>query len=294
MAIPPLLIAAALLLGADQCRAQSSTPLPCRFEHGLITLLVPQSCSDTLRFYLDTGGLDALYRSGNQKRCKNGTRMRDWSDTIVSRSRANGIPWPSGLALQRTKERDGSWDGMLGRAWFGEGRWAFDHPAGTLAQAPNDNSAYRSTVALGKREHPTHGTTGPLLRIPVMVSGDTIQLLFDTGARMQDDRGEMSATSFISDSLFNHWHVEHPEWVVVPAKDHSLGSPADQIFVPEVIIGTRTIGPVVFTVRAKENFHVLSRHFMDRPVVGALGANALSLLGAFILDYPGALLMMEP
>ena len=52
-------------------------------------------------------------------------------------------------------------------------------------------------------------------------------------------------------------------------------------------------GPLLaFTVRAKENFEVLSRHFMDRPVVGALGANALSQLGTFDLDMPAAQLVL--
>lgn len=292
MAFRSALATVLVLAGAGPSCAQEATPLPCQFEHGLITLLVPQPCQDTLRFYLDTGGIDALYRSGQRKRCSPPSSERDQPNTIASCFRANGIPWPTGLELQRSRERDPGWDGMLGRGWFGTGRWRFDLGAKKLAAVTNDPMPNAETVTLGKRPSAVAGSAGSLLRIPVLISGDTVHLLFDTGARMIDDRGVPHATSFISDSLFNRWHARFPEWTVLPAMDHSLRRSADQIIVPELTIGTRTIGPVVFTLREKQNFEVLSRHFMDRPVVGALGANALVQLGAFIVDYPTAEMRM--
>jgi hypothetical protein len=286
------LAAALILAGAGPCSGQEATLLPCQFEHGLITLLVPQPCIDTLHFYLDTGGIDALYRSGRRKRCKavQGARHGHSKKTISPLD--SRVPWPTGLELIRTKELDGPWDGMLGRGWFNGGRWKFDYSAGTLAQAPTTDNLFTATVELGKREHPASGSIGALLRIPVVVSSDTVQLLFDTGAQFEDEHGAVHATSFITDSLFNSWHARYPQWPVLRGSDHSTRPASDQIIVPTLTIGDRTIGPVVFTVREKVNFQVLSKHFMDRPVVGALGANALEQLGAFILDYPDAVIRM--
>ena len=280
-----ILLTLSLSLWALIGRAQD--PLPCRFVHELVTLRVPLPCEDTLRFYLDTGGIDALYRSGRRRICPS----KHQDHLVVAESAvSNGIPWPAGLELQRIKESERGWDGMLGRGWFREGRWCFDYAGGTLTPVAGDKVPAGERIPLGR--HQAANTAGPMLRIPVTIDGDTTQLLFDTGARFIDESSVPRATSFITDSLFTKWRGEHPEWSIIPAADHSLRPAADQIVVPMVTVGSRSIGPVVFTVRAKENFEVLSRHFMDRPVVGALGANALSQLGTFDLDMPAAQLVL--
>lgn len=61
--------------------------------------------------------------------------------------------------------------------------------------------------------------------------------------------------------------------------------PEDIIIVPSMYVGHQKIGPVAFTRRADSNFNSMSTYFMDEPIVGALGGNALSQLGSFIVDY---------
>ena len=47
-----------------------------------------------------------------------------------------------------------------------------------------------------------------------------------------------------------------------------------------------------FVKREDSNFQVMSAHFMDQEIVGAIGANALSQLNTFVLDYKNEVLVL--
>ena len=57
------------------------------------------------------------------------------------------------------------------------------------------------------------------------------------------------------------------------------------IKVPEIQIGSITVGPVWFTRRADENFHDFMSSMMDRKVEGAVGGSLLKYLQV-VIDYP--------
>jgi hypothetical protein len=255
--------------------------------------MVPITEGDTLSFYLDTGGINALYPSGVRKIGKASRRRDAWDRTkLGSLFSTHDIPLPLVRDLHFVKDGQPTTDGMLGRGWFAGLCWQFDHRDGTLEvgntlkDPPVDSIPIFFTVDV--HGAPTHH----LPRVDVVIDGDTLSLLLDTGAQASTEGGSVIATSFITDSVFTVWQARHPHWVVNDRADRSFRPWADMIVVPTMRIGGQEVGPVTFTVREKRNFEVLSTHFMDKPVVGALGGNALGLLERFSLDYPRAKMYM--
>ncbi|MDG1159194.1 MAG: hypothetical protein P8N19_06850 [Flavobacteriales bacterium] len=57
--------------------------LPCTFENDLITLLLPISETDSLRFYLDTGGKNYVYRSGLKKLDLRPSKKNMWVNSTL-------------------------------------------------------------------------------------------------------------------------------------------------------------------------------------------------------------------
>lgn len=70
-------------------------------------------------------------------------------------------------------------------------------------------------------------------RVPVTIDGETLDLLFDTGA-----------ASFIAASAFEKWRAKHPNWRVIERAEN--GSGEAMIEVPQVTIAGYTArrGPV--------------------------------------------------
>jgi hypothetical protein len=74
-----------------------------------------------------------------------------------------------------------------------------------------------------------------------------------------------------------------------------LGAPrlkTRAIRVPSVDVAGFAIGPVWFTERRDRNFSEMMSSMTDRPVVGALGGNALAHM-RMTLDYPRAAAYFE-
>lgn len=130
-------------------------------------------------------------------------------------------------------------------------------------------------------------------RIQVVVDGEILDLLFDTGAHtpltplahatIGDGRAAIRSTSFISNSIFQKWKIAHPNWRVIDKAE--MGSGEAMIEVPEVTIAGYSVGPVWFTRRADKNFHEFMSQWMDRRIEGALGGNALRFF-RIVVDYP--------
>ncbi|HSK75211.1 MAG TPA: hypothetical protein VLQ45_02040, partial [Thermoanaerobaculia bacterium] len=156
-------------------------------------------------------------------------------------------------------------------------------------------------VALGFQTGPNGKRTSHFPRIPVKIDGETLDLLFDTGATttltpealaaLGDGRPASRAASFITASVFARWRERHPAWKVVEKADAMTKGEA-MIEVPAVEIGGYTVGPVWFTRRADRNFHEYMSQWMDRRIEGALGGSALQYLRVTV-DYPGAVAVFE-
>jgi hypothetical protein len=120
-------------------------------------------------------------------------------------------------------------------------------------------------------------------RIQIEVSGETLDMLFDTGATVDlvpeavqalGPGQAQRATSFITESVFARWRAAHPEWrVVAPADKTANGAP--MIEVPAIRVGGYDVGPVWFTWRPDSAFHEFMAQYMDKAAEGALGGSGL-------------------
>jgi hypothetical protein len=193
-------------------------------------------------------------------------------------------------------------DGFLGTTWFQDRVWTLDYPAKEFtyhAANPPGVPAGAQVLRLGFRTDSLGRRLQHYPRIAVEVDGETLQLLFDTGATtilsdsaltaLQDGRSPARATSFIARAVFDTWRTRHPEWRVIPRAEAFSGM--EMIEVPRVALGRLEVGPVWFTVRNDVNYRNFSRSF-DQPIVGALGGNALRAF-RITLDYPRARAVFE-
>ncbi|WP_437944939.1 hypothetical protein WME98_28625 [Sorangium sp. So ce296] len=177
-------------------------------------------------------------------------------------------------------------DGFLGQGWFGGRTWTFDYAARKLLwRAAGDFPAHASSDAIPL--HLPRAQDGlPTMhfgRVTVLVDGEPIDLLFDTGATLTltpealatlgDGGPATRGTSFIARNVFERWRSRHPEWRVVADAERRTGFAI--IEVPRVSIAAHEVGPVWFTFRKDESFHAFMSSMMDARVEGALGGSAL-------------------
>jgi hypothetical protein len=193
------------------------------------------------------------------------------------------------------------WSGMLGQEWFSGRVWTFDYPAHRLllhtGPAPVGDPSH--TISLGfKAAGGERQLDFP--RIRVEIDGDTLDLLFDTGATamlppaalaaIADGGPALRATSFITTTTFDRWRTRHPDWRVIPDADQLRGMA--MIEVPRISVAGYAVGPVWFTQRPDRNFHEYMSQFMDRRIEGALGGSALQYFRVTV-DYPRATALFE-
>jgi hypothetical protein len=185
---------------------------------------------------------------------------------------------------------DGS-DGMFGAPWFAGHAFSFDYPAHTLTLLdhglPDVPPEHR--IAVGFVRGDDGKVASPYGRIDMTVDGETIDMLLDTGATITLSEGARRAlgggpveraTSFITQTVFDRWHAKHPDWPVIEHADEVAGpsKAMPMIEVPSVIVGGYEVGPVWFTWRPDNAFHVWMAQWMDKPTEGALGGNAYRTL----------------
>jgi hypothetical protein len=260
--------------------AQAQTPgrtvspprlMPVRYDEHRYILAPVTDAGDTLYLYSDTGseitalfpaaverlGLarDSLVRGQDTFRFTTFPRLRPMA-SIPFRSvhpkleRAilvvDSIPFAAGT------------DGLLGTAWFAGRVWTFDYPKHQLllrvaGDLPRQSARHR--VALGFQTDSAGRRTVNLPRIRVLIYGDSLDLLFDTGAmtvltdsahiQLSDGRAARRAASFVVQSVFDRWRQRHPRWRVIERADQLLGNARfPMIEVPELEVGGFTVGPV--------------------------------------------------
>jgi hypothetical protein len=190
-------------------------------------------------------------------------------------------------------------DGLLGREWFAGRVWTFDYPRHQLllrsaGDLPPHSPKHR--VALGFQTDSAGRRIVNFPRIRVLIDGDSLDLLFDTGAMtaltdsahaaLADGRPSRRASSFVIQSVFDRWRKHHPRWEVIEGADQLGDLTFPMIKVPDVEVGGFRVGPVWFTARPDQNFVRFSL-WMDRPIMGALGGSALQYVQVTI-DYPGS------
>jgi hypothetical protein len=193
-------------------------------------------------------------------------------------------------------------DGFLGNGWFADRVWLFDYPDRRLALLPDGTAPRRmggATVPLAFRSGNPRAAQ-KMGRVRVAVDGDSLDLLFDTGATtvltdsalasIGDGRPASRAASFVTRSVFDRWHARHPDWRVVLRGER--GTDADMIEVPAVDAGGVRSGPAWFTARPDRNFREYMAQWTDRPLDGALGGSALRWYRV-TADYPNGRVTFE-
>lgn len=309
------------LAAQEGAEPESAIPMPARFMDGRIYVRPVTASGDTLLFFTDTGGgVLALYEPVVD------SLALPVEERVTGSGPVRLVPWPrwsddaavpapgaaeSATARLRVMPVQGSPAaiagtgdaGFLGAPWFAGRVWTFDYPAERLLlRSAGDVSppGAGSRVTLGFQSDSAGRRTSHFPRIPVVVDGDTLDLLFDTGATMVlrdsalaamgDGGPALRASSFISAAVFDGWRERHPDWPVIEAATTFPG--AALIRVPAVEIAGLVVGPAWFESRPHGVFERGLSRAMDRPVVGALGGNVLGHFRVTV-DYPAAVAIFE-
>lgn len=281
-------------------------------------LVQQRTAGGTLTLFTDTGGglfilqdaVKRLHLTTTQVEIEEGGRPREVAllPSFVPGAAGTSLDIFSVRLPVRTpstaKDFDEA-DGMLGQAWFKDRVWTFDYPGRRLwLRAPGDLPPHdpAHAVALGFPMSGSGQRKGNFPRIQIKVDGETIDLLFDTGATvhlsdaallaLHDGHPAVRATSFIVRSIFERWRQRHPDWRVIERADELAGG-EPLIEVPTIEVAGFTVGPVWFTRRADANFQKWLSQWMDKQVEGALGGSALRYFRV-IVDYPNAVAVFEP
>ena len=288
--------------------------LPVRYADDRYFVSPVLESGDTLLLYTDTGGgANMLWPATAERLGLAGEWLRQGSDSarlvaFPPMVPAASIPMPSAppplgsgfLVIPPQGFKEG--DGFLGRTWFADRVWLFDYPGRSLALVTGGApaSAPEHRVPLGFQTDSAGRRTTHFPRITAAVDGDSLDLLFDTGATVNLTPAALAAlgdggpaqrgTSFITQSVFKRWRAAHPDWRVVDSADMVGNAP--MIEVPRVTVAGHEVGPVWFTVRPDRAFHEWMAQWMDRPLDGALGGSALRYFRVLV-NYPEAYAAFE-
>ena len=180
--------------------------------------------------------------------------------------------------------------GMVGHNWFAGRVWVLDYP--------NQRAAYYETPPAPK---PFGPHTIPMTlkkpltrddpRIQVVVDGDTVEMLLDTGATTEltpeaiaaeGEGPKVRAGAFAAARLWDKWRSKHPDWPVVVKGE--VYSKADVIRVPSVSIAGFDVGPIWFSKRPNGVYDGMMKAIMDKPVLASIGGAAFRPF-RLTLDY---------
>lgn len=310
-------IAAATLIPA---RAQTPAPvadgqpltLPATLEAGLFYLHPKLPDGRALRLFSDTGGGLLFTETGAKA-------LGVTPDPKASREQPQLLSWPRfqagawipaplgserGVPLMQAppEQLQHLGDGMLGANWFGGRSWQFDYPRGELRLLPANalpRVAAKHRVRLGFQKDADGKAITHFPRIAVRIEGETLQLLFDTGASVRlsaqaarelGGGPTVRAGSFITTEVLQRWRERHPRWRVIDKAD--ADGRVRIIEVPQVQVGGYRVGPVWFAERPDKNFHEFMSQWMDQRVDGAIGGNAFASFKISV-DYPSGVAVFE-
>lgn len=280
--------------------------LPTRYAADRFYVRPVLQSGDTLEFFTDTGGGLFIYA-----RAASEAGLEPDSSGFVSLPPFRDGAWiPPPLGSPGSKvfvfDTDDppldARDGMLGQAWFADRVWLFDYPGRSLALL-DATPAWAGTdhvAALSFLTDSGGARVAHFPRIRVEVDGDSLDMLFDTGATgvlTPASRGRIQAgdtiigTSFITTEVVDRWVARHPDWPVIQDADATVEG-MRMIRIPNLSVAGHTVGPVWFTERPDANFHDYMSRFMDRRVDGALGGSALKHFRV-VVDYPRALAFFD-
>jgi hypothetical protein len=180
--------------------------------------------------------------------------------------------------------------GMVGHNWFAGRVWVLDYPrhqASYYETPPAPKPFGPHTIPMTLKRPLTRDDP----RIQVIVAGDTVDMLLDTGATSMlspqaigivGPGPAIRASAFVASRLFDAWHTKHPDWRVVPGGEANMH--ADLIGVPSVSIAGYDVGPIWFAKRADQVYDGMMKALMDKPILASIGGTAFRQF-KLTLDY---------
>ncbi len=309
-AIHRLVVTQLLLVGmVPSFGAEEGYPIPSVFENNRVIVTPTLLNGDSLRFYTDTGGgFNAIKRSVADKlgaaAASEAIELPDFVDG--SSIPANPIFRNGQLQVVEDDVLSQNYDGFLGGRWFGDRIWEFDYEKKRLVlhdKVPIPVIEPMTGLSLGFQVGENGLRTMHFPRMPVVIDGKEIQVLFDTGATatltessadyFDLGAGDGIGISFMCQEVFDQWRSDHPDWPYLERADEVGRRKLPMIQVAEVEIGGLSSGPVWFAKRPNSAFKRYMTQFMDKEVCGAIGGSALKSYN-LVIDYPGARLWLSP
>ncbi|OJJ23043.1 hypothetical protein BKI52_01440 [marine bacterium AO1-C] len=275
------------------------------FDNHRIFLAISGQQGQTIKFYTDTGGGRIMAQSAVQKMgIEPDTSFVQQGKTVQIVNLApyfqkQGLPSPVASQMA-VVDFSGESEGLLGASWFANKVWNFDYLNKTLSivqklEWPKVMTKHQINLGFQKDKNGQKTTHFP--RIPIVIEGDTLQVLLDTGAManlsnqaQKKLNHKVIGASFIVRSIFNQWRQKHPEWLVIE-KGNTIFHKGkkmleeDLIQVPKVTIGGYEVGPVWFASRRDQNFSQWMSQWMDQKIVGAIGGSGFQYFQTIIVDY---------
>ena len=197
----------------------------------------------------------------------------------------------TGFGTEATQRALGGAHGILGHTWLAGRVWVFDYPRRRVMvfdEPPAPRPLGRHTIPMRLKQPMVRNNP----RIQVVIDGDTVDVLLDTGATLElsaiavDAMGagpSIRASSFAAARLWNSWHKRHPNWRVVHRAETTTG--ADAIEVPSMRIAGHRVGPVWFVKRPNRAYDEMMSDMTDKPILAAIGGEAMRQFKV-TLDYP--------
>jgi hypothetical protein len=180
--------------------------------------------------------------------------------------------------------------GMVGHNWFAGRVWVLDYPhhqAAYFATPPAPKPLGPHTIPMTLKKPLTRDDP----RIQVIVSGDTIDMLLDTGATsvlapeavaIVGPGPAERASAFAAARLWDRWHTTHPDWRVIVGGETNMKQ--DLIGVPNVSIAGFDVGTVWFAKRPNSVYDGMMKQLMDKPILASIGGTAFRQF-KLTLDY---------
>lgn len=300
--------------------------LPAELIEGRFFLKIPTLSGDTILGFCDTGGgYTAIYNSTIKKLgLEQAVKLIDIAGDTTKYIPANEIysnleiPYPQIPNYYQTYidvpffEAPGdtkesvffakfvNYEVFLGQFFFINNAWTFNYQTGKMSvNTPiPKNLADENIQVLGFKKDKVGNKRFGHPSMKLVIDGKVIYFLFDSGATfLLSDSGQSffgpgikaTAGSFIAKSLFDEWHLTHPDWRIIE-KGEITG--ADLIEVPEIKVGNLTAGPVWFAKRPDEAWSKGMIGTMDKVVKGAIGGSFLKYFKVTI-DYNNELIRFE-
>jgi hypothetical protein len=291
-----------IVASATQTSAQTVIPtryVADRFYAAPVTLQ-----GDTLMMLMDTGGGQvfvtkrALERMGIKPKfmaVEEGDSVWDGGKFPTFKAGASippalGTPKGSIFGFGQSLLEDLGGNGMVGHNWFAGRVWVLDYPhhqAAYFETAPAPKPFGPHTIPMTLKKPLTRDDP----RIQVIVAGDTIDMLLDTGATSVLSPEAVAivgpgpaerASAFAAARLWDRWHKTHPDWRVIVGGEANMKQ--DLIAVPNVSIAGFDVGTVWFAKRENSIYDGMMKQIMDKPILASIGGTAFRQF-KLTLDY---------